>query len=203
MRTGVDSVDWIKHHLRSRKAFRVPGARFMKRAAVAVVLTPCNLEEVGGLSLLMIKRAEREGDPWSGHMAFPGGRMDPTDASPIAAARRECEEEIGLSLRQSAEEIGSLSELPAVAGGKIRPLVISPFVFSMPRIPPLVPNHEVDEVVFVPLSYLLNESNRETMHYRKGGVNWELPCYRYEEKLIWGLSLKMIDDLCGLWKNAL
>ncbi|HCD57344.1 MAG TPA: CoA pyrophosphatase, partial [Halieaceae bacterium] len=64
----------------------------MKRSAVALVL---QVRE-GELHILMIKRAEREGDPWSGHMAFPGGRMDPGDAHGYAVALRETQEEVGL-----------------------------------------------------------------------------------------------------------
>ncbi|NND67690.1 MAG: CoA pyrophosphatase, partial [Halioglobus sp.] len=83
--------------------------RFKKRSAVAMVLSV----QGGELHILMIKRAEREGDPWSGHMAFPGGRMDPGDTHAFAAALRETEEEVGLQLVAEEEYLGRLSDLSA------------------------------------------------------------------------------------------
>ncbi len=74
----------LAEHSPGRKLFR----QFRKRSAVAIIL---QVRE-GELHILMIKRAEREGDPWSGHMAFPGGRMDPTDQNGYAVAVRETEE---------------------------------------------------------------------------------------------------------------
>ena len=62
------------------------------RAAVAMVLRPA----AGGASeVLLIERAEKPGDPWSGHMAFPGGRLDPSDPDPRFTAERETFEEVG------------------------------------------------------------------------------------------------------------
>ncbi len=81
----------------------------MKRSAVAMVLKLID----GELHILMIKRAEREGDPWSGHMAFPGGRMDPGDANGFSVAVRETEEEVGLTLGSEDLCIGRLSEINA------------------------------------------------------------------------------------------
>ena len=75
------------------------------QAAVAVVLRDAK----GTPELLLIERARREGDPWSGHMAFPGGRLDPTDSDPRSAAERETLEEVGVRLAR-AESLGRLDE---------------------------------------------------------------------------------------------
>jgi hypothetical protein len=80
----------LGEHSPGRKLLRP----LMKRSAVAMILQVRD----GELHILMIKRAEREGDPWSGHMAFPGGRMDKTDANGYAVAVRETSEEVGLAL---------------------------------------------------------------------------------------------------------
>ncbi len=83
--------------IETRLADHTPGRnllrRLQKRSAVAMIL---QVRE-GELHILMIKRAEREGDPWSGHMAFPGGRMDKADAHGYAVAVRETAEEVGLT----------------------------------------------------------------------------------------------------------
>src|SRR5262245_23913673 len=98
----------------------------VRRAAVAMVLA--NGPE--GPSVLFIERAQHPGDPWSGHMAFPGGRVDPGDARPRDAAERETLEEVGLSLR-GAELIGRLDDKegnPRIQ----RTLIISGFVYALP-----------------------------------------------------------------------
>jgi 8-oxo-dGTP pyrophosphatase MutT (NUDIX family) len=147
------------------------------RAAVAAVLRPGE----GGAEFLFIHRAEDPRDPWSGHMAFPGGRVEPRDADPLAAALRETSEEVGL-------------------GGRGRPLnmVITPFVFTADSVPPLTPNYEVAAAVWVPASFLVDHRNRESMEYQRAGLSLELPCYRYQDHLIWGLTLGMVDELLSL-----
>lgn len=89
----VSLLQLIETRLADHKPGRRVWRRLMQRSAVAMIL---QVRE-GELHILMIKRAEREGDPWSGHMAFPGGRMDKADAHGFAVAVRETEEEIGLT----------------------------------------------------------------------------------------------------------
>ena len=88
-----------------------------KRAAVAAVLRPGS----NGPEVLLIRRAEHPNDPWSGHMAFPGGREDPCDADLFGTAVRETLEEVALDLTTNAALLGTLDDLPAVARGKRTP----------------------------------------------------------------------------------
>ena len=166
----------------------------MKRSAVAMIL---QLRD-GELHILMIKRAEREGDPWSGHMAFPGGRMDPGDSHGYAVAVRETEEEIGLTLDAQDLCIGRLSEINARPQRGIFGMAVSPFVFRLDREVSFSANHEVAEVVWVPLAFLLDIDNREQMTWQFKGANFQMPCYFYQERRIWGLSLMMLDELMDL-----
>lgn len=177
-------------HTPGRKLLR----RLMKRSAVAMILQV----RAGELHILMIKRAEREGDPWSGHMAFPGGRMDSTDANGYAVAVRETEEEVGLSLDERDECIGRLSDLSARPHRGTFGMAVSPFVFRLDREVRFTPNYEVAEVVWVPLEFLADTDNREEMIWSYKGARMPVPCYRFEGRCIWGLSLMMLDELLDL-----
>jgi 8-oxo-dGTP pyrophosphatase MutT (NUDIX family) len=181
-------------HRPSRKLLRP----LMKRSAVAMIL---QVRE-GELNILMIKRAERKGDPWSGHMAFPGGRMDREDRNGFAAAVRETEEEVGLLLGPEDRCIGRLSDLNARPHKGAFGMAVSPFVFHLEREVTFIPNYEVAEVVWVPLEFLLDTDNRERMVWERTGVKIPLPCYFYEGRRIWGLSLAMLDELMDLVEGS-
>lgn len=165
----------------------------MKRSAVALVLQV----RAGQLHILMIKRAERKGDPWSGHMAFPGGRMDKTDANGFAVATRETREEVDLTLHTD-ECIGRLSDVHTRPGQLALGMAVSPFVFHLEREVQLQPNYEVAETVWVPMEFLLDPDNREQMTWEYKGLSFTMPCYRYEGREIWGLSLMMLDELMDM-----
>jgi len=166
--------------------------RILARSAVGLFLGD---HLPGGLSVLMIKRADREGDRWSGHMAFPGGRKDRGDRNTLATAKRETLEEVALDADRHARLIGRLSDIPTHPPLRGGAMIITPYVFQLRSLPPLVPNHEVADVVWVPLPFLADRANREKMRVAPNGVPLELPCYLYGEHRIWGLSLMMLDEL--------
>ena len=180
----------LADHSPGRKLLR----RLMKRSAVAMILQV----RQGELHILMIKRADREGDPWSGHMAFPGGRMDKTDAHGYAVAVRETEEEVGLTLGPQDQCIGRLSDINARPHKGAFGMAVSPFVFRLEREVTFMPNYEVAEVVWIPLEFLLDTDNREDMVWEFKGASISMPCYFYGKRRIWGLSLMMLDELMDL-----
>jgi 8-oxo-dGTP pyrophosphatase MutT (NUDIX family) len=164
-----------------------------RRAAVAIMLS----QTAGDVNVLMIRRAERKGDPWSGHMAFPGGMVDAKDSHSFAAAVRETEEEIGFQLMPSDRVIGRLSDIRArrARSHSDRGLVVCPYVIRIDRNISAIPNHEVAEVVEVPLSFILDLSNRRPMPAELLDMPRQIPCYQYQDKVIWGMSLAMLDEI--------
>ena len=124
--------------------------------------------------------------------------MDPGDRHGFDVAVRETEEEIGLALGSDDRCIGRLSEILTRPRLRGRSMIVSPYIFRLDREAAFTPNHEVDEVVWVPLSYLRDRSNRERMTWLRGKVEVPLPCYLYNGYRIWGLSLMMLDELMDL-----
>lgn len=167
----------------------------MASAAVALILREA---EGTGVEVLMIRRGDRDGDPWSGHMGFPGGRMERTDASPLATAIRETIEEVSVDLALEATLLGRLAEIQARSRRGLVPLSIQPFVFAVHR--PIRPrtSSEAIECLWIPLNYFRVAANRSTMSHVVEGAVRNLPCYHYQERVVWGLSLVMLDELVGL-----
>jgi len=157
------------------------------RAAVALVLR----EGAAGIEVLFIRRAEHPEDPWSGQMAFPGGRAEPGDPDLRTTALRETAEEIGLDLAATAEFLGALDEVRAMARMRPMNLTIRPFVFRLHTPVELQPNSEVTSLHWIPLAQLLGPSLRSTMEYVHQGVTLQFPCLRVEDVVIWGLTYRM------------
>lgn len=167
--------------------------RFCKRSAVAMILR----ETGSGIETLMIKRADHDGDPWSGHMAFPGGRLEDQDTNILHTARRETLEEIGLDTDQHTQYLGRLSDVMSHSGKGLKAMVVTPYLFTIEQVPELSINHEVAEVIWVPLAFLADYSNRQEMDWQVNRMTLKLPCYFYQQRRIWGLSLMMLDELVG------
>jgi 8-oxo-dGTP pyrophosphatase MutT (NUDIX family) len=187
----MPSLDAIRSALAAHEPRRIEPDR--GHAAVALALRPGG----GGPQVLLIERARCEGDPWSGHMAFPGGRVEPGDPDPRGAAERETLEEVGLALA-GAEALGRLDDLQGRAG---QPgLVISAFVFHVIDPPELSPNHEVQEAFWFPLSELRDPQRQvEYRERRLPGVRF--PAIRVGEpgrQVVWGLTYRFLEDFFQL-----
>ncbi len=180
----------------------------IRRAAVALILresqpAPLAAElsttELAELDteILLIRRAEHELDPWSGHMALPGGRQDPTDPSLLHTVERETYEEVGLDLPRQAELLGRLPEMPAVARGRQVGMTIAPFVFVVRRPPSLVLNGEVAETLWASLTLLSSGRIDTTVPYPnpEGSFTMQFPAWDVEGRIVWGLTHRMISML--------
>jgi len=160
----------------------------LSRAAVALILR----DSADGIELLFIRRAEHPLDPWSGQMAFPGGRAEAGDEDLLATAVRETAEEIGLDLAWAAEPLGALDELRAMARMRSMDLSILPFVFQLVTPAALHLSGEVRSVHWLSLGALLGGDLSSTMDYAHEGQSLQFPCIRVDEVVIWGLTYRML-----------
>lgn len=157
-----------------------------REAAVALLIRP--REE---LELLLIKRAELERDPWSGHMALPGGRREPEDEDLRATAFRETLEEIGVDLKIGTV-LGALDEV-APRSPRLPPILIAPFVIAVPETTETVLlSNEVDAAVWIPTSALRAPGAVSELLIRFEGGDRAFPSLRYREYVIWGLTHRIL-----------
>lgn len=198
MTEGVD-LEAVRRRLRGRKPSCVQDAP--RRAAVAAILRQA--EPVDGAEILLIRRAEHPRDPWSGHMAFPGGRKDPADPSLLHTAARETAEEVGIDLHRQAELVGQLDDLPAIARGRPVGLVITPFVFALVETPVLVMDAgEVAEALWAPLGPLLRGEAHTTRPYDHEGQRFLLPAFDVRGRVVWGLTYEMLQSFFRLLREG-
>ncbi|MEZ4319264.1 MAG: CoA pyrophosphatase [Myxococcota bacterium] len=156
-----------------------------RRAGVALVIDPSD-------TVLFIRRAEKRGDPWSGHVGLPGGHAHPGESF-LDAAVRETREEVGLDL-SGAATLGSLDDLRTPSSLPTK--VVQPWVFRAPVLGPLVLQHdEVASVHPYPLEALLAGEGRGRFELDYGGSRWTLPCVDFDGVRLWGLTLRIVDQL--------
>jgi 8-oxo-dGTP pyrophosphatase MutT (NUDIX family) len=161
-------------------------------AAVALIL----VEQASGLEALFIKRAARAGDPWSGQVAFPGGRHEPADSDLLATAIRETREETGVEL-SDAERLGALDDLyPRTP--TLPPVRVRPFVFALPARRPLVATAEVERAFWIPLARIVEPSVRREVKLLVGGMERVFPAYDLGEDVIWGMTERILTPFLQL-----
>ena len=166
-------------------------------AAVALLLTGRSRD----LSLCLIRRAEKPGDPWSGHVAFPGGRRASDDTDPWATAERETEEEIGLRLRPE-QRLGRLAPLTIRLSGRETRLRLFAAVYSMGvPVPAFRCNREVAAAWWIPLAHLWDANHATYLRLSTDSVMLSYPAIRLPNgALLWGISLRVLalfSDVTG------
>jgi 8-oxo-dGTP pyrophosphatase MutT (NUDIX family) len=187
-------LEWIRQRLAEHEPRAIGPDMAQRRAAVAVILR--EVEGRGCCDMLFIRRASQDGDPWSGHMAFPGGQMEDGDADPLDTACRETHEEVQIDLRESATLIGQMDDIQASARGRVIPMAITPFVFVVNEaVEPTPCEAEVQEVHWVNLSTLVDPSQAATVPYELGGQRFNLPGIGVNGRVVWGLTYQMLMRL--------
>lgn len=189
---SVLALEAVRRAVEARPAERL-GDTTKGRAAVALALREAPIGR--HLELLFIRRAEHPRDPWSGQIAFPGGRAEPHDPDLLATAMRETREETGLDLGADAELLGALDEVRAMA--RLRPvdLSIQPFVFRLHGPGQARPSAEAMQVHWLSMDELLREENRALMDFTWQGATLKFPCLRLAGVVIWGLTYRMFMGL--------
>jgi 8-oxo-dGTP pyrophosphatase MutT (NUDIX family) len=190
---GDDRIARLESQLKSRVPEVVDDSE-ARRAAVAVLI---RLGESGEPEVLFIRRAEYEGDPWSGHVAFPGGREEPGDESLIETAMRETLEEIGVDLHAACELVGVLDDLRP-RSVRLPAVVVRPFVFLVADLPDPCLSDEVADAFWVPLSVLLDRSVWRDTQVKAGEVEISRFAFHHEGYVVWGLTERILSGLLSL-----
>ncbi len=162
----------------------------VRQAAVAVVFAG----EQDALSVLLIQRVQRLEDPWSGHLAFPGGMMDPGDDSLLTTARREILEEVCWQ-PASSDCLTRFDDLEGKSAGKSAGLTIASFIFRIPEPVSVGVSDEVEKSLWVPVSEL-TDSRQQTAFEPYDRVRY--PAVRLRDQalpLLWGMTLRLLQQI--------
>lgn len=147
--------------------------------------------------MFFIQRAEYDGDPWSGHIAFPGGRAEERDESLIDTAMRETLEETGIELRGVSQLIGVLDDLHP-RSVRLPAVVVRPFVFLVGEVSAPVLSSEVAEAFWVPLSVLLDRSVWRDATVRAGNTEISRFAFHHQGYVVWGMTERILSGLLEL-----
>ena len=158
-------------------------------SAVMVLLRPAG----GGLEVLLGKRVRRSGDPWSGHIAFPGGHHHAEDGPLLETALRETREEVNLDLRAGADVLGHLS--PRSPGNDPAMLVVPFVALARDELQPR-PGPEMEAAFWVPLDDLPPSSGTAEVQTRVGELR--VPAFLWRGRVVWGLTYRILEELLVL-----
>jgi 8-oxo-dGTP pyrophosphatase MutT (NUDIX family) len=178
----------LAERLEARTAARVepPDAR---RAAVAVIVS-----DEDAPALLFVKRRERDGDPWSGHVAFPGGLQSGPDETAPETAMRETEEETGLPLRSAARLLGTLDDVHPLSIYLPR-VVVTPCVFTVPGRPEVHASDEIERCAWLTVSEVFSPPNRRPLSLELPTGKREFEAIHAGGLVIWGLTERILAQL--------
>jgi 8-oxo-dGTP pyrophosphatase MutT (NUDIX family) len=158
-----------------------------KRVAVVSVV----LKNVEAPMLLLIRRAERAGDPWSGQIALPGGKLQEGDDTPLDTAARETLEEVGFDLKKEADFLGYAETTTTHTGT----MEVVPAVFLLRGDVEVVSNVEVASFRWVGLRELMAPGARSSHPLNFGAEVVSMPALVVRDYVVWGLTHRILSAL--------
>lgn len=182
---GADSRGAIEEALAAHRPTVVSDDEADRRAAVILVLRGSP-----GVEALFVQRAELERDPWSGHMALPGGRADPGDRDLVHTALRELREETALTIARDGV-LGRLDDVHP-ASRQLPSIAVTPFVGWLETVARIEPNFEIQDHVWIPLAVLRDPDHRSELRVGVRGQPRTFPTIEYRGYTIWGLTLRIV-----------
>ena len=187
------TVQRIRAALESHTPVAADDEEGVRRAAVALIFRLA----ADGLELLLIKRAEYPGDPWSGQVAFPGGREEAGDSSLVETAVRETREETGIDIDCDGMVLGVLDDLrPRTV--RLPAIVVRPFVAILDRDQHLELSSEVALAFWVPFGALAqSDSWREDTVFARG-IQLNARVFRHQDHVVWGMTERILSQLLSL-----
>jgi 8-oxo-dGTP pyrophosphatase MutT (NUDIX family) len=170
------------------------------RLAAVLALVRVIEEPVAYAELLFIKRAEVAGDPFSGHIAFPGGRHDLTDETLADTALRETREELDIDVLRAGRMLGRLDDI-APRSLSLPRVVVRPFVAVVPATVAVTANREVADAFWVPVATLRSaEARWEHVVTAPDGSVARFPAYKLSDRVVWGMTERIVAQLLPLFE---
>lgn len=164
------------------------------QAAVMVILR----EESEGFSMLFIKRPDSDRDAFSGHVAFPGGKMKEGDPGKLETAVRETQEEIGIDIAKSGRVLGALDDVNPQSP-RADKYIVTPYLSVLNKgVTPTPSAREVEAVLWVPVRHLKDEKNFKVRLREREGRLGEDYAYSFEQYIIWGMTGRILRQFLTL-----
>jgi 8-oxo-dGTP pyrophosphatase MutT (NUDIX family) len=178
---GREIIERLAKNLTTKE----PKSKGLRFAAVSIIL-----RDKESPSVLLIKRADRAGDPWSGQIAFPGGKMQQGDETARDTAVRETMEEVGIDLEKAAEFLGYAGATTTHTGT----MDVVPSVFVLKQGVEIKPNEEVASHRWVKLEDFLDPNGKSTYRLNYDGRTVEMPAYMVGDYVVWGLTHRILSS---------
>ncbi len=184
----------LRSALESHSAVRADNKEGIRRAAVALII---RAGENGAPELLFIKRAEYPADPWSGQVAFPGGREEAADPTLADTAIRETREETGIDLVSDGTVIGTLDDLrPNTV--RLPAVIVRPYVVLLNKFEPLLLSDEVALAFWIPLEAFRDAPAWRDTDVLARGVQLNRRAFHHQGHVIWGMTERILAQLLAL-----